>query len=69
MVMQSTENQSKIIQELTTRAGLTVTPPKGSDDWAIFVEAGFNFIDEECKRYLDSLFSLLDFGEIMFMPR
>ena len=39
--MQSTENQSKIIQELTTRAGLTVTPPKGSDDWAIFVEAGF----------------------------
>ena len=56
MVMQSTENQSKIIQELTTRAGLTVTPPKGSDDWAIFVEAGFNFIDEECNRYLDSLF-------------
>lgn len=56
MVTQSTQNQSKIITELTTRAGLIAIPPKGSDDWGVFVEAGFNFIDEECNRYLDSLF-------------
>jgi hypothetical protein len=55
-VTQSTENQRKIIEELKTRAGLTAIPPKGSDDWAVFIEAGFNFIDEECNQYLDSLF-------------
>ena len=38
------------------RAEFTGIPPKGSDDWAVFIEAGFNFIDEECNQYLDSLF-------------
>jgi hypothetical protein len=56
MVTQSTKNQKEIIEEFKVRAGLTDMPRKGSDDWAVFIEAGFNFIDEECNQYLDSLF-------------
>ena len=53
----STEAQKNIVSDLLVRANLTGgIPANGSADWAVFTEAGFGFVDEQCDRYLDALF-------------
>lgn len=55
-IAEDTANQNKVLQNLAEQAGLKSLPDEGSADWSKVAEAGFNYVDQKCEDYLDSLF-------------
>jgi hypothetical protein len=54
-VQQAASNQAAIIDALTTDAGFS---PGGRVDYYTVSEAGFNYVDDQCNAYFDTLFYL-----------
>ncbi|HLW90788.1 MAG TPA: hypothetical protein VKS78_05740, partial [Roseiarcus sp.] len=52
----SAQNQIKVLRGLASASALDLPAASGSSDWYLVMEAGFNYVDEECDRYITDLF-------------
>jgi len=57
-VTASVENSSAMLMQFAHATQLPTTPPLGSPEWYFVMEAGFNYVDEVCNRYIHELFFL-----------
>ncbi|MEH6434757.1 hypothetical protein [Massilia sp. DD77] len=53
-----TAEQTRIIEQLATRAGMPKAPPPSSTDWDKIVLAGMEYADLKCEAYMASLVRL-----------
>jgi hypothetical protein len=52
----STTRQAVVMDQLIIRAGIPTTLAFDDSRWFFVMEAGFNYVDEECDKYLRALF-------------
>lgn len=55
-IAEDTANQTTVLRNLAAQAGLDGLPAEGNGDWGKVAEAGFNYVDQKCGDYIDSLF-------------
>jgi len=51
----STQAQNIIIEQLVSRSGLSGKPTLGHNDWAYILDAGIEFVDQECEGFVQAL--------------
>ena len=58
-IQEYTTAQNQVLENLVILAGINTTgalPAYGSSDWTPVVQAGINYVDQQCRKYIDALF-------------
>lgn len=57
IALKSATSETEVLRAFSEHAGLKKNlPEKTSDDWQLVVRAGMNAINEQCEKYMDSIF-------------